>query len=50
MTDILIGFIFVLMLLAPAIIASLQWSHYSAAESEQLAENCGLSGIPPEES
>jgi hypothetical protein len=49
MTDFFIGLVFAGMLLAPAIIASMQWSRYAAAESESLSENSGLSGIPPHE-
>jgi len=50
MSDILIGGVFVLMLLAPAIIASMQWSNYVTAESESLSENCSVSAIPTDES
>jgi hypothetical protein len=50
MSDILIGFVFVVMLLAPAIIASMQWSTYVTAESESLSENCSISAIPTDES
>jgi hypothetical protein len=50
MTDIVIGFLFVVMLLAPAVIASMQWSSYENAESESLSENCGLSEMPLDES
>jgi hypothetical protein len=50
MTDIFLGLVFVAMLLAPAIIASVQWSNYATAESESFSEDCGLSGIAPDES
>ena len=50
MTDILIGLIFVVMVLAPAVIASVQWSGYATAESESLPEDYAASGIPPDES
>ena len=50
MTDFMIGFLFVVMLLAPAVIASMQWSSYMTAESDSLPENCGLSEMPLDES
>ena len=50
MTDLFLGLVFVAMLLAPAIIASLQWSSYTTAESDSLSENCALSEITPDES
>jgi hypothetical protein len=50
MTDLCIGLVFVAMLLAPAVIASVQWSSYATAESESLSENRNLSGIAQDES
>jgi hypothetical protein len=50
MTDFFIGFVFLVMLFAPAIIASMQWSNYVTAEPESFAENCRLSAIPGDES
>jgi hypothetical protein len=50
MTDICIGLVFVAMLLAPAVVASVQWSSYATAESESLSEDCALSAIAPDES
>jgi hypothetical protein len=50
MTDLFLGLVFVAMILAPAVIASVQWSSYAVTESESLSEECGLSGIAPDES
>jgi hypothetical protein len=49
MTDIFIGFVFVAMLFAPAVIASMQWSSYMAAETESVSENGGVSAMPGDE-
>ena len=50
MTDFFIGFIFVVMLFAPAIIASKQWSNYVIAETESASENGGGGEISRDES
>lgn len=39
MSDLFIGFVFVVMILAPAVIASIQWSNYAPAESEPLSDD-----------
>ena len=49
MTDILIGLVFVLMILTPAIIASMQWSSYVTAESESASEDVGVPGMSGDE-
>ena len=36
MTDLFLGLVFVAMILAPAVIASVQWSSYAVTESESL--------------
>lgn len=50
MTDIFIGLSFVVMILAPAVIATMQWSRYVTVEPETLPEHYALPGTPPEES
>ena len=42
MSDLIVGFIFVVMILAPAVVASMQWSNYMPAESEPLSEDCTI--------
>jgi hypothetical protein len=49
MTDIFIGLVFVVMVLAPAVIASKQWSSYVTAETESASENGGVRGIAGDE-
>jgi DNA-binding transcriptional regulator of glucitol operon len=39
MVDFLIGFAFVAMTFAPAIVGWLQWSKYQTAESESIGED-----------
>ena len=42
MSDLFVGFVFVVMLFAPAVIASMQWSNYMPAESEALSEDYSI--------
>ena len=42
MSDLFVGFVFVVMTLAPAIIASMQWSKSTSEDAETLPEDYTL--------